>query len=176
LIGRHRRRYRCQIEVERRMTRLIERNTAALTACCVCLGFVFGLLIGGTIAPPVQTEPWLKTYQGLVGALVGVIGAGAGLAVATYNVLRQMRINLMSREEERMEDTLPGLIETNGFLTRLTLAARLGASTVVHHLRNEGCGNAKAIREAIASKLPRTNATSSRPVDRAPSLYHLERR
>lgn len=86
-------------------------NAAVLSTACIALGTVMGILIGGGIAPPITAEPWLKTYQALLAALIGIAGAAAGLAIATRNVLRQMRINLISREEDRIERILPGLRE-----------------------------------------------------------------
>ena len=94
-----------------------------LTTGCVTLGLMLGVLIGGALAPPVASEPWLKTYGSLVGAAVGAIvsigAAIAAAAVAIRNVLRQMRINLLIREEDRMEALIPGLIDAANFLKRL---------------------------------------------------------
>ena len=70
-------------------------NATILSTACVVVGLVLGFLFGGLFAPPVTGEPWLKTYQGLVAALLGLSAAGLGLAVATWNVLRQLRLSLV---------------------------------------------------------------------------------
>jgi len=105
-----------------------DRNTAVLTTACVVLGLILGVLLGGALAPPVINEPWLKTYQGLVGAVLGIVSAIAGLSVATYNVLRQMRINLMIREEDRIERDAVSIRTASAFLrffeTALTVLRR----------------------------------------------------
>ena len=89
----------------------------------VLLGVVAGVLIGGALAPPVTADPWLKTYGSLVGAAIGaVVSIGAAIAaaaVAIRNVLRQMRINLMIREEDRMEKLMPGIVAASLFLREL---------------------------------------------------------
>jgi hypothetical protein len=81
-------------------------NAVILSIACVVLGLALGFVLGGLFAPPVIGEPWLKSYQGLLAAFLALSAAGFGLVVATWNVLRQLRINLMSREEDRMERDL----------------------------------------------------------------------
>ncbi len=58
----------------------------------------------------------IREYQTLFSAAV----AGAGIAIAAYvavrNVNRQLRTNVVSREEERIERVLPGLREAVGCL------------------------------------------------------------
>jgi hypothetical protein len=81
-------------------------NAGVMASACVILGIVFGFVFGALGAPQVNGEPWLKTYGGFVAALISLVAGGIGLWVATWNVLRQVRINLMSREEDRMEKSL----------------------------------------------------------------------
>ena len=100
-------------------------NTAVLTTACVTLGVVLGVAIEGGFAPPVSNEPWLKTYQGLIGGLIGAGGTLIGLYVATRNVRRQMQFNLYGREEDRMERTLPGLRDAASWLDDLAEECQL---------------------------------------------------
>jgi hypothetical protein len=49
-----------------------DRRCIAWTLGGVIGGLLLGGLTGGFIAPPVSSEPWLRTYQGLIGGLLGV--------------------------------------------------------------------------------------------------------
>jgi hypothetical protein len=101
-------------------------NLGGLSGLCILLGCVLGILIGGAVAPPIHGEPWVKSYGPLIGAIVSLIGTLVaftgvliGFRVATRNVLRQMRVNLMSREEDRIERILPGLQDARALLLDL---------------------------------------------------------
>jgi hypothetical protein len=47
--------------------------------------------------------------MGLIGSVLGGAITLCGVLIATRNVNRQLRVNLISREEERIEEQLPGL-------------------------------------------------------------------
>ena len=94
-------------------------NAVILSIACGVLGLALGFVLGGLFAPPVIGEPWLKSYQGLLAAFLALSAAGFGLVVATWNVLRQLRINLMSREEDRMERDLGSLKRVSAELKHL---------------------------------------------------------
>jgi hypothetical protein len=55
-------------------------------------------------------------WIGFSGSLIGGVVAILALLVATRNVRRQMRVSLLSREEERMEEVLSGLREIAAYL------------------------------------------------------------
>jgi hypothetical protein len=111
-------------------------NVGVLSTGCVVIGMMLGFIFGGLLAPPIADEPWLKTYQGLAGALVGLSAAGLGLAVATRNVLRQLRVNLMSREEDRMERDLSSLKRVSATLGHLSEVLRLSPNEGIFILQN----------------------------------------
>ena len=143
--------YRCRVE------RPIEKyamtiNLGALSALCIVLGCVLGLLIGGAIGPSAGGEPWIRTYGSLVGTLFGFAGTIVGFAVATRNMLRQMHINLISREEDRIERTLPGLHDARDFLFYLSL-----------DLRREGGLNVPSVLAKHGIRYVERRATPSGP-------------
>lgn len=145
-------------------------NTGVLSAACVTLGCALGVLLGGAVAPPVAYEPWLSTYQGLIGAVLGVLGAGAGLAIATGNVLRQMRVNLISREEDRIERVLPGLRDALGLLQRFELLSGLSLRGLLAefdsaglHSKNANVAQQDSRREETALAIARLLPQSDRP-------------
>src|SRR5260370_876733 len=72
-------------------------NTGIMSTACVVFGLVLGFLVGGLFAPPVAGDPWLKTYQGLVAALLGLSAAGLGLAVATRDVLQDEIVQIYTQ-------------------------------------------------------------------------------
>ena len=115
--------YRCRVErpIKKYATTI---NLGALSALCIVLGCVLGILIGGAIGQSGGGEPWIRTYGSLVGTLFAFAGTIIGFAVATRNMLRQMHINLISREEDRIERTLPGLHDARDFLFYLSLDLR----------------------------------------------------
>src|SRR5271170_322508 len=51
----------------------------AVAVFLTILAAAFGIWIGGSIAPPVQSDPWFKTYQPSV---VGIIGPTVALFAA----------------------------------------------------------------------------------------------
>jgi hypothetical protein len=55
--------------------------TTAAAVFLIMLAVAFGIGIGGKVAPPVQTDPWFKTYQTSV---VGIIGPIAILSAAIF--------------------------------------------------------------------------------------------
>jgi hypothetical protein len=80
---------------------------------------IMGPLVNDFAKNPYQ---WFKDFQPLIGATF----AGIGLYVAWLNVSRQvaqsreaMLITLIGREEERIEENLPGLELTANFLTEI---------------------------------------------------------
>jgi hypothetical protein len=78
---------------------------------------IMGPLVNDLAKNPYQ---WFKDFQPLIGAML----AGIGLYVAWQNVSRQvaqsreaMLITLIGREEERIEENLPGLERTAHLLS-----------------------------------------------------------
>lgn len=133
----------------------IDWNTVVLTGACVCLGIVVGILLGGAIAPPIESEPWLRSYGNVVSALVGFVGAVVGFTVATRNVLRQMRVNLMIREEDRIEGTLPGLIQAQRFVSQLgRQIVRVPTGDIIDILKESDLADVDSASATVAKRLP----------------------
>jgi hypothetical protein len=89
------------------------------TAAIVSWIGIAGPLVNDLAKNPYQ---WFKDFQPLIGATL----AGIGLYVAWLNVSRQvaqsreaMLITLIGREEERIEENLPGLERTALFLSEI---------------------------------------------------------
>jgi hypothetical protein len=124
---------------------------SVLTAGCVVLGCVLGILLGGAIAPPVMGEPWFKTYQSSVTALFSVISGG----IALWFALRQLRINLMIREEDRMERMLPGLREARQYLHAVLVNGR-NVTLLRSQLSGQGVttDNRASVNRALDEQLP----------------------
>lgn len=86
--------------------------------------FVVILSVWIGIAGPLANDFWAAPYQWFKDfqPLIGIAVAGLGLYMAWRNVSRQisqgrkrMLIDVMSREEDRMEADLPGLDAANNF-------------------------------------------------------------
>jgi hypothetical protein len=72
-----------------------------LTALAI-LFTAFGIWIGGFIAPPIQSEPWFKTYQSSVVGVIGPIVIVGAAWVAFTGVERQIaNQRAISQDEQR---------------------------------------------------------------------------
>jgi hypothetical protein len=156
----------------RQSWRMFSENVAVPLLCLV-LGMIYGALIGGWVSPPVVGEPWMKTYQGVASAALGITAALVGIAVATFNVLRQMRVNLMSREEDRIEEALPGMLQMLALIDRLHLVLRDPAndphgSIAVLEKQSLLTHNVAEMRDAIEKYIPDLD-----PVRRVELARHL---
>src|SRR5712671_3698325 len=60
-------------------------------------------------------EFWINRYQALGALAVAIVGAW----MAWANVSRQSRLSTIAREEERIEEALPGIREAKGFILYL---------------------------------------------------------
>jgi hypothetical protein len=69
----------------------------------------------------------LLPYQTLISATVAAVGIVVATYVAVRNVSMQLRINVISREEERIEKTLPGLREAVGCIQHIRTEFRVGS-------------------------------------------------
>jgi hypothetical protein len=102
----------------------MKRDTLGIGLLLCAAAVVSWLGIMGPLVNDFAKNPyqWFKDFQPLIGATL----AGIGLYVAWLNVSRQvaqsreaMVINLIGREEERIEENLPGLELTANFLTEI---------------------------------------------------------
>jgi hypothetical protein len=61
-------------------------------------------------------DQWLGFAGAIGAALITVFGTGLAAVAAWIAIKRQVRINILTREEERIERAMPGLSDTNLFL------------------------------------------------------------
>jgi hypothetical protein len=138
-----------------------DRETLKLTSFCMALGALFGVLIGGWLAPPTPDEPWLKTYGTLVSAAFGLAGAAMGISYATRNLLRQMRVNLISREEDRIDKVLPGLRDAEYFVRDLLMDLALyGNDNAASVLHDRDISEIAQVRENLPKRLERCDPST----------------
>jgi prefoldin subunit 5 len=93
------------------LMRQIDRAVAIPVTLMLVVVLCVWLGIAGPLVTDIQADgiyKTLKDWQGLIGAVVAVMAA----VIAWLNVKQQLRINLVSREEDRIERLLPGLRQT----------------------------------------------------------------
>jgi hypothetical protein len=84
---------------------------AAAAAVLSCLlGFTYGNALG------VSGEFNLQEWQSIIGTCIAVMAA----AIAWYSIQRTLRMNLISREEDRIERSLPALCQAQEFVLHLS--------------------------------------------------------
>ena len=134
----------------------------ALIVLATALALLFPLsvpfLVGST---PLRPADWL----GFAGSILTSGVAFAAVMVAWRNISRQMRANFLSREEDRIEDELPGLRDTEDRLaTMLSLLEAAGRPQVILEILRpsgllDGEGN---LSGAIDRAFPRANEITRR--------------
>jgi len=87
-----------------------------LIGLALVLGTTITVLVPVTFSGGDKLTP--ASWLGFAGSVLGGSITVLGLFIATRNVNRQLRINLISREEERIEEQLPGLIQARDELSR----------------------------------------------------------
>jgi hypothetical protein len=128
-----------------------------LSTVAVALGaVVVGLVVGNVLG--VRKGFDVREWQTTMGVAVAIVAAG----IAWVNVRTTLRVNLISREEDRMERTLPGLNEPVTLLAPLVGALRElkhkeFAITIINSaLPGFGSETAK-LSEAVENQLPSTD-------------------
>jgi hypothetical protein len=118
----------------------------------VAVGFVLGNILG--VRKAIDIKEWQTT--------IGVVVAVAAATVAWINVQTTLRVNLISREEDRMERTLPGLTEAAKLLTSLVGDLRalqhkeFSITTIYGALPGFG-DEAATLPEAVEKQTPNTD-------------------
>ncbi len=110
----------------------------------------------------------IKEWQTLFASLLAIGGVGFTAFVAVQNVTRQLKINVYSREEDRIERMLPGLREAeyfaSGFLQYRVTQSFIG---IVEAFRSGGFGIAHSTyQKDIEKALPNTDGATRRTVER----------
>jgi hypothetical protein len=93
-------------------------NKHVVLAAAALLAFIFGFAYGNFFDAQYGFE--LKQWQTLVGAVITLVG----IVLAFLGVRGSQRLNIISREEDRMEELTPGLLQTRDMLTVLTQQLR----------------------------------------------------
>jgi hypothetical protein len=95
-------------------------NSAIMTMAVATLAFVLGFAYGNLFAEHYGIE--LYKWQPLMAASIAL----AVGALAFFGVIRNMRVNILTREEDRIENELPGLRKACTLISilRLRLARR----------------------------------------------------
>jgi hypothetical protein len=89
----------------------------------ISLALLLGVFLTTTIPLVISSNAINSTaWIGFSGNVVGGAVALIAVVVASMNVARQLRVNLMSREEDRMEQDLPGLREAATYLIQIRRA------------------------------------------------------
>lgn len=88
-------------------------NALVCVVAAAVLAFILGFALGNAfgIGNTFQLEKW----QSLAGALVAIVAA----TVAFLGVRGTQRINVILKEQERLDKLLPGLRQANDFVSRL---------------------------------------------------------
>jgi hypothetical protein len=120
---------------------------------------------------PVHLQEW----QTLISAGVTAIGICATGYIAIRNVTRQIRINIVGREEERIEELLPGLYDAHQLcdtmLKVLRYFTRFFGTTEFINQYGLG-GTDKSFTQDVKTLLPNTDpATLRRVVERLFQVY-----
>src|ERR1035437_3087036 len=117
------------------------------------------------VAGPVELAK-IKGWQTLIAAFV----AAAGIYFAARNVSRQIRITILSREEDRIEKQLPGLYDAQNLCDSIVprlrpIRAFFGVVSAVNAL---GLGGTpKSFEDDVEALLPVTDAATRRSVTSA---------
>jgi hypothetical protein len=128
----------------------------------IALALALGIFVLTSIPLLVSVNVINSTaWIGFSGSVIGGAIAIVAVVVATLNVRRQLRVNLLSREEERMEAALPGLREVAAYLEWIR-PELIGARHIVEVLTTtNGSPSSKTIEQNIRGQLPNADETSA---------------
>lgn len=109
----------------------------------------------------------IEKWQTLTGSILAICGVVLTAVIAVGNVKRQIRVNVLSREEDRIERSLPGLREAEyfagGFLTYRVSQAFWGITEV---FQKDGFGvRGSTFQKDVQTALPNTDGASRRSVE-----------
>jgi hypothetical protein len=152
--------------------------TRAGVAAAVASAAFLGLIVGASLNANDLPNP--KEWQTLIAASVAVIAAW----IAWTNVKKQLamqrealRINLMSREEDRMEEQLPGLKDAVILLGRLRVPTQFGRPAlgqIKATVSEAGIAPADNVDERLERLLPRTDYETRKLVGSVVTLLRYQ--
>jgi hypothetical protein len=106
-----------------------------LMSLAMALGILISVLVPLIISSnTVNSTAWIGFCGSILGGAITLIG----LIVATRNVNRQLQVNLLIREETRMEEELPGLKQAFEFLDYCRSEFLPDPDHIIHALQRRG--------------------------------------
>ena len=113
------------------------------------------------VAGPIDISK-LQNWQTLLGSVIGGAIAATGILIAVRNVGRQIRVGILTREEDRIDRELPGLRDARRFCLSFTV---FGATQSFHGFNkafgDNGFGIAgSTLPKDIENALPNTDAST----------------
>jgi hypothetical protein len=106
------------------------------------------------------SEQWLGFFGAIAGSVITSAVTVAAIYWAWRGVSSQTRIDIVSREESRIEVELPGLRDAVGFVGPLMIITEMSPTpnTILSFMDSIGLINwAKPMVEIVESRLPRTS-------------------
>jgi hypothetical protein len=106
-------------------------------------------------------------WQTLTGSILAIGGVVATAIVAVRNVKHQIRVNILSREEDRIERMLPGLREAVDFASVFLLHRVFqGFFGIVEAFQSDGFGIAgSTFQKDVHKALPSTDGATRRSIE-----------
>ena len=135
---------------------------ASLAAALAAL--IFGILLGAGMQAGWSITESVTRWETLITALITVTFAAFGVLVA----MRQLRINVASREEDQIEHLLPGLEEAANFLARInnSLGAAHSVAFASKKVLDDLCGRKpdESIDVVVTRNVPEADSNTQQRI------------
>lgn len=138
-------------------------NIGLVSSLCMVLGTIFGATLFA-FASDQQSAigEFIWRWQTLLSALT----AGGAASIAWVNVSRQIKLTILTREEDRIERKIPGLVDVHSLLGRLLTSFHITQSVSVLHKSLLEITRSD-VHAALRDHLPRTDDVTRLKVGRA---------
>jgi hypothetical protein len=142
------------------------------------VGFVIPAVTGGIVALGQMsgiTADWAGFAGSIIAAIITVSVAGAGVIAAWFAIKGQNRINILAREEDRIERRLPGLYDVSHFCRPIvsTLGAVKGFYSITDVFQSFGLGLPNStFKKDVENALPNTDDPTRRNIGSALGYMH----
>jgi hypothetical protein len=137
---------------------------ALATSAALLAGLVIGILLGAGLQAGWSISEVATRWQTLIAAVITVTFAAFGLLVA----MRQLRINAASREEDRIEHSLPGLQEAANFLARINNSLVHSVAFASKKVLDDLCGRKpdESIDVVVARNVPEADSNTQQRISK----------